>query len=270
MQWKADFGSLAVLAYGILRNLSGGEVYKKTLVEQGFGKVLADQLRRFKEAENHLTLLRITDRGQYMTLIATELQEQLLVVLHTLYNLSTLESNRLAMVKQGLAHATVEVAQTVSARDGQRQLMCMKVLCLLSTSRGKTEEQVVLDGALKPVVRILREGIGKTLLMSVTTLCNLAFIPKNRKAIMEAGAISALNQVLKRGGPEHQLKAIDALRNITAAGADVKLARGVVGELARIASESKGEHRQVLESGAVGTRLGVVMTFGRDTLHNGA
>ncbi len=241
MQWKADFGSLAVVAFGTLQNLSGGEMFRKLLVEQGFGKILAAQLGRIREAEKHLTVLRMTNRGQFMSLVTTEVQEQQLVVLNTVYNLSTLEANRKPLVEQGLARAAVHVAQT--AKDGQRLLQCTKILCLLSLSGGQTEELVVADGALPVVVQCLRESFGDTLLFAVTTICNLAFIPQNRQAIVDAGAVPPLNQVLKRGDPEQQLKAIDAIRNIAAAGADLKLARIVVSELATIVGEGTGEHR---------------------------
>lgn len=243
VQWKADFGSLAVVAFGTLQNMSAGPVFKRLLVEQGFGRILADQLARFREAEKHLTLLRTTSRGQYMSLVASELQEQQLVVLSTVYNLSTLEANRQPLVEQGLARAAVHVAHVAGTKDGQRQLQCMKILCLLSLSGGKTEEQIVADGALAPVVKNLRESFGDTLLFAVTTLCNLAFLPDNRQAIVDAEAVPPLNQVLKRGDPDQQLKAIDAIRNIAAAGADLKLARIVVGELAHIVAEGAGEHR---------------------------
>lgn len=55
----------------------------------------------------------------------------------------------------------MHVAHVAGTKDGQRQLQCMKILCLLSLSGGKTEEQIVADGALAPVVKNLRVRSGR-------------------------------------------------------------------------------------------------------------
>jgi hypothetical protein len=49
---------------------------------------------------------------------------------------------------------------------------------------------------LQPLVNIVREGFGDTLLYAVTALSNLAYVPANRKAIIDSGVLVPLTQVL--------------------------------------------------------------------------
>lgn len=84
----------------------------------------------------------------------------------------------------------------------------------------------------QPIIDIVRDGYGESLLYAVTALSHLAFVPKNGAVILKSGVLVSLTKVIKSGDPKIQLKAVDVIRNLAAAGADAHLVRAVVDELA--------------------------------------
>jgi len=108
LQWKADFGSLAVTCFATLQNISKSPVFAKE-IQKDFPEMLVVQLDRCRNAEKHLTLLKAMSKGQYMSLVASEVAEQQMMLLNIIYNLSIDPGNRSALVNRGVAAAVVKV-----------------------------------------------------------------------------------------------------------------------------------------------------------------
>jgi len=89
-----------------------------------------------------------------------------------------------------------------------------------------------------------REGFGETLLFAISTVQNLAFVKENRDPIIEAGVLIPLTKIMREDAetPE-KLKAIDAVRNLAAARADLRFAKIVVDELMTIVKLGAEEER---------------------------
>lgn len=110
LQWKADFGSLAVASFATLQNISKSAMFAKEISECGFPEMLIVQLDRCRDAEKHLTLLKAMGKGQYMSLVASEVAEQQMMMLNIIYNLSIDPDNRAALVNNGVSAAVVKVS----------------------------------------------------------------------------------------------------------------------------------------------------------------
>lgn len=244
LQWKADFGSLAVAAFATLQNISKMPVFTKQVTQQGFPDALVLQLDRCRDAEKHLTLLKAMSKGQYMSLVASEVAEQQLLMLNIIYNLSLEPDNRSTLCKRGVAAAVVRVANSPTVRDTPRYLQCIRIFCNLSIGKGETEARMVKDGVMGPVSNSLREGHGEIILYAISTIQNLAFVVQNRDPIIDSGVLILLTQILKeeKESPE-KLKALDAVRNLAAARADLRFARIVVDELMNVVKFGTMEER---------------------------
>jgi CRP-like cAMP-binding protein len=244
LQWKADFGSLAVAAFATLQNVSKSPVFTKEIARDDFPNMLVLHLDRCRDAEKHLTLLRAMGKGQYMSLVASEVAEQQLMILNIIYNLSLEPENRKIMCSRGVAAAVVQVSISSSVRDTPRYLQCMRIFCNLSLGAGETEVRMVQDKVLGPVVNSVREGFGESLLYAISTVANLAFVEKNRDDIVDAGVMIPLCKILKeQGETPAKLKALDAVRNLAAAYADLRFAKLVVDELIEIVRNGAEEER---------------------------
>ncbi|KAJ1471992.1 hypothetical protein T484DRAFT_1842071 [Baffinella frigidus] len=217
VQWKADFGSLAVVGFLIVQNLSASPIFRPELTSGDFPTLMAVQLDKCREAETHVNLLRMSQaaRGPFVPLVVSEVAEQQLTVLTAVLHLSKEEAGRVALVEQGVAVAVVKVARAASVRDSAREVVAVRILCNLSLTNGNTE----------------RTMVQQLLYYAITTLANLAFVQENRDDILAAGALGPLKELLRRGDPEQVLKTIDTIRNLAAARADLKLARATVPDL---------------------------------------
>lgn len=229
--WKADFGRLALVSLLTLQNLSCSPEFRQVLVSKGFGAVLATFIKKYTQAEKHLSFLSMMSTGQMMSLLVTEVAEQQLVALKTALNLAKDADSKEKLVFEGLSAAVVEASMQKTVRHGPRELECIKILCSLALTQGKTEERIIADGALPTLVEIVRDGFGESLMYAVSALGHLAFVERNAAAIIKSGVFVPLTNVLKNGDEKMQLKAVDVIRNISAAGADARLVRAVVDEL---------------------------------------
>jgi len=244
LQWKADFGSIAVTAFATLQNVSKSPIFTKDIARDDFPAKLIMQLDRCRDAEKHLTLLKAMGKGQYMSLVASEVAEQQLLMLNIIYNLSLEPENRKILCGCGVAAAVVQVAKAPTVRDTPRYLQCMRIFCNLSLGAGETEVRMVQDMVLGPVVNAVREGHGELLLYAISTVANLAFVEENRDAIVDAGVMIPLTKILKEEGETPaKLKALDAVRNLAAAHADLRFAKIVVDELIEIVRNGAPEER---------------------------
>ena len=244
LQWKADFGSIAVTAFATLQNVSKSPIFTKDIARDDFPAKLIMQLDRCRDAEKHLTLLKAMGKGQYMSLVASEVAEQQLLMLNIIYNLSLEPENRKILCGFGVAAAVVQVAKAPTVRDTPRYLQCMRIFCNLSLGAGETEVRMVQDMVLGPVVNAVREGHGELLLYAISTVANLAFVEENRDAIVDAGVMIPLTKILKEEGETPaKLKALDAVRNLAAAHADLRFAKIVVDELIEIVRNGAPEER---------------------------
>ena len=244
LQWKADFGSLAVAAFATLQNVSKSPIFTKEIAQDDFPNMLVLHLDRCRDAEKHLTLLRAMGKGQYMSLVASEVAEQQLMILNIIYNLTLEPENRKIMCSRGVAAAVVQVSISSSVRDTPRYLQCMRIFCNLSLGAGETEVRMVQDKVLGPIVNSVRDGFGESLLYAISTVANLAFVEKNRDDIVDAGVMIPLTKILKeQGETPAKLKALDAVRNLAAAYADLRFAKLVVDELIEIVRNGAEEER---------------------------
>ena len=244
VQWKADFGRLALVSLIILQNLSCSPAIRPVLVQKGFGAVLATFIAKLTQAEKHLGFLQMMNSGQMMSLLVTEVAEQQLVALKTAHNLALDVESRETLVESGLCKSVVGCAVEKVTKHTPRELECVKILCLLALTNGKTERRIIVDGGLLPLVDIVRDGFGDGLGYAVSAIGHLAFVKENSKEIIESGVMVPLTNVLKEGDEKMQLRAVDVIRNISAAGADVKLVKAVVDELVMmVKSEDGGERR---------------------------
>ena len=244
LQWKADFGSLAVAAFATLQNVSRSAVFTKQIAADRFPEMLILQLDRCRDAEKRLTLLKAMGKGQYMSLVASEVAEQQQMVLNIIYNLSMEPENRPVLCDRGIAQAVVTVAQSPTVKDTPRYNQCIRIFSNLSIGGGETEARMVMDGVLGPVVNAVREGFGEMRLYAISTVQNLAFVEENSRAIIEAGVLIPLTKILKEEQESPaKLKAIDAVRNLAAAHADLRFAKIVVDELMEIVRNGAEEER---------------------------
>jgi len=248
IQQKADFGSLAITAFQLMKNLSQFEVFRRELSGEDFPSLLAAQLDHCRKTETCINLLKMhSKRGTFLPLVASQVTQYQLAVLNTLLNISKDEMGRLPLVEQGVVMAIVKVAQVSSVKDSPRELQCIRILCNLSFSDGKTEHQMVQHGCLVPLVRILREGVGQVRFYAITTISNLAFVQENREEIIDAGVLGLLKDILSCGESSTVLKGVDCIRNLAAAGVDLKFAASLIPLLTELVGSESGtmgnEHR---------------------------
>ena len=245
IQWKADFGSLAVVAFASLQNLSKSSVFSKDIAAGEFPDRIMLQLERCLDAEKRLTLLKALSKGQYMTLVASEIADTQLMCLNIICHLSLEPDNRALICNRGICAAVVKVANSPSVRDSPLYDQCLRIFCNLSIGGGETEARMVTDGVLGPVTSTIREGVRENILFAISTVTNLAFVEENRDPLIDSGVLIPLTKILREEKEEtlEKLKAIDALRNFAAARADLRFAKIVVDELMEIVRNGKAEER---------------------------
>jgi CRP-like cAMP-binding protein len=212
IQSRADYGSLLVVSFSILEKLSKGSKFKNLYIQHQFCHTFVRRLIDLRDAEKQLQTIRAISRGQFFNLLTSEVFEQQLVILSTIYNLCTEHAHRITLVEQGVAKAVVDIASP----NLSIQTICLQILNALSFTAGNTEETIVKDGALGLIVHNLRDGFGDNLFLALCVLSNLAFVAPNCKAIIDCGCLPSLTNIMRRGNDRERLKAIDVLRNLAA------------------------------------------------------
>jgi hypothetical protein len=219
IQSRADYGSLLVVSFSILEKLSKGNKFKILYIQHQFCNTFVRRLAELRDAEKQLKTIRAVGRGQFLNLLTSEVLEQQLVILSTIYNLCSEHTHRITLVEQGVAKAVVDIASP----NLSIQTICLQILNALSFTSGNTEESIVKDGALGLIFHSLQDGFGDNLFLALCVLSNLAFVPSNSKAIIDCGCLPFLTNIMRRGDDRERLKAIDVLRNLAAGSFDDRL-----------------------------------------------
>ena len=220
---RADHGSLLVVSFSILEKLSKSKEFRKNFIDSKYVQIFVRRLTQLKDADRQLKAIRAVGHGQFLNLLISEVAEQQMVMLSLIHNLCCDQGDKIALVEQGVGRAVVELASSSSAHDISIQTKCLLILRALSLTSGNTEQALVEAGVLGVILHGLRESFGDVLLLALSVLSNLAFVPSNSKGIVDCGCLAPLANIMKRGSAKERLKAVDVLRNLSAGVFDLRL-----------------------------------------------